>query len=53
MATTKEMNDFIQAVVDLRGVSSSSAMAFALGYVTEYVPAEELTKAIRVMKEGI
>lgn len=49
MASTKEINEFITFIMEKRELSYTSAIAYVLGYVTQYVPTEEIEKAKRYM----
>lgn len=52
MATTKEMDAFISAIMETRNIDKTNAMAFALGYVTSFISSNELIKATNYMKDN-
>ena len=52
MANNAEMTAFIEAVMEHKNLEPRMAYAWALGYVTEYVPAEKLEIAIKNLKEN-
>jgi hypothetical protein len=52
MATSKEIDALVSVIMDTKGLDKTNAMAFALGYVTSFIPSTEITKAINYMKDN-
>lgn len=52
MATSKEIDAFVAVIMETKGMDKHGAMAFALGYVTSFIPSTEITKAINYMKDN-